>query len=575
MKTTLLLTCVFYLLVQNIFGQEKYQRIHPKQRHYQLSNPRNIVEPFVNKNPHKLKIGDSGMPISTYNGLKPNEKQFEIVKKTLTENFLVNDDSGSGWQSRPTIGLDGGGNFVIAWVDTRSDAADIFFQRYNSLGTVQGLNTKANDDAGNTMQDSPTIAIDGAGNFVIAWTDGRNYGFNPDIYYQRYNSFGIAQGVNTKANDDVGSTWPVQWYPAIAIDGAGNFVIAWQDYRNSRYNPDIYYQRYNSAGTAQGVNTKANDDSGSAHQWYPAIAMDGVGNFVIAWEDYRNGDNSDIYYQRYNSAGTAQGVNIKANDVGIADQAKPTIAMDGGGSFVIAWENHRYNNKGIYYQRYNSAGTAQGVNTKANDDSGSTYQWYPAIAMDGVGNFVIVWEDFSGGSNNSDVIGQRFYSNGGFKDGNYRIVADGPNHCEGSPVVIANNNNLIFAWEDSRRSLGGDIYCKIVGWDWNGVTSVSDIGNDKPKEFSLSQNYPNPFNPSTTIKYAIPLLGGAGGGSVTLKVYDVLGNEVATLVDEYKTAGSYEVEFKTSGIKNLASGIYFYRLKAGSFTETKKMVLLK
>jgi len=88
-----------------------------------------------------------------------------------------------------------------------------------------------------------------------------------------------------------------------------------------------------------------------------------------------------------------------------------------------------------------------------------------------------------------------------------------------------------------------------------------------PEQFSLDQNYPNPFNPSTTIRYAIP-----NGGLVTIKVYDVLGNEVANLIDEYKSTGSYEVNFNAS---SLSSGMYLYRLQAGSFVETKKMMLMK
>ena len=89
--------------------------------------------------------------------------------------------------------------------------------------------------------------------------------------------------------------------------------------------------------------------------------------------------------------------------------------------------------------------------------------------------------------------------------------------------------------------------------------------------FNLSQNYPNPFNPSTKISWQTPV-----SGWLTLKVYDVLGDEVATLVDEYKTAGSYEVEFKsTVGSRQLANGVYFYRLLAGDYAETKKIILLK
>jgi len=89
--------------------------------------------------------------------------------------------------------------------------------------------------------------------------------------------------------------------------------------------------------------------------------------------------------------------------------------------------------------------------------------------------------------------------------------------------------------------------------------------------FTLEQNYPNPFNPSTKISWQSPV-----SSRQSLKVYDVLGNEVATLVDEYKPAGNYEVEFKSSvGSRQLASGLYFYSLKSGEFSETRKMILTK
>ena len=92
-------------------------------------------------------------------------------------------------------------------------------------------------------------------------------------------------------------------------------------------------------------------------------------------------------------------------------------------------------------------------------------------------------------------------------------------------------------------------------------------GKQIPKDFSLAQNYPNPFNPATTIRFQLPV-----DSYVTLKVYDILGNEVATLVDEVEKAGYYQRQFNGSF---LSSGIYFYQLKAGKFSSIKKLILTK
>jgi len=117
--------------------------------------------------------------------------------------------------------------------------------------------------------------------------------------------------------------------------------------------------------------------------------------------------------------------------------------------------------------------------------------------------------------------------------------------------------------------------------DYDGSYEYSDIVEVEvpaPNEFALLQNYPNPFNPSTKIKFTVPVtLSGVEGSLVTLKVYDVLGNEIATLVNEEKPAGSYEVDFNSRGLihQTLPSGIYFYKLQAGEYINTKKMILLK
>jgi hypothetical protein len=128
----------------------------------------------------------------------------------------------------------------------------------------------------------------------------------------------------------------------------------------------------------------------------------------------------------------------------------------------------------------------------------------------------------------------------------------------GSVVELITDSTYIYA-----ASLGGGVY----RYDVNNISSVYSSDLEAPALFELKQNYPNPFNPNTVISYQLPV-----SGDVTLKVYDVLGNEVATLADEYKPAGSYEVEFSAD---DLTSGIYFYKLQAGSYSETKKMILIR
>jgi hypothetical protein len=136
-------------------------------------------------------------------------------------------------------------------------------------------------------------------------------------------------------------------------------------------------------------------------------------------------------------------------------------------------------------------------------------------------------------------------------------VSDGLTNLFALSLII--HNNYLF------------VGCGNNGWVWRRplsemITDVKDI-EQLPKEFALNQNYPNPFNPSTKISWQLPI-----GNLVKLKVYDILGREIVTLVNEYKPMGQYETEFNSA---NLPSGIYFYKLEAGQFTQVKKMILLK
>ncbi|PJA96551.1 MAG: hypothetical protein CO129_05955 [Ignavibacteriales bacterium CG_4_9_14_3_um_filter_34_10] len=129
------------------------------------------------------------------------------------------------------------------------------------------------------------------------------------------------------------------------------------------------------------------------------------------------------------------------------------------------------------------------------------------------------------------------------------------------PLGVDTQNPAYIWWGDSTVSI------QYQAVEWFGANATAVENEQVPTRFDLAQNYPNPFNPSTKIVYAVP-----SKSNVTLKVYNLLGQEVATLVNTVKNVGRYELNFNAT---NLPSGVYFYSLTAGNFTSTKKMMLLK
>ncbi|MBN8572027.1 MAG: T9SS type A sorting domain-containing protein [Ignavibacteria bacterium] len=133
--------------------------------------------------------------------------------------------------------------------------------------------------------------------------------------------------------------------------------------------------------------------------------------------------------------------------------------------------------------------------------------------------------------------------------------------------VLGSIGKIFFINNLTGWAIGSGNGFKLMKTITGGLTSVTPIGNSIPDNFSLSQNYPNPFNPSTVVSYQLPV-----AGNVSIKVYDALGNEIETLVNEKQNAGSYSVDFNAA---SLPSGIYFYKLVTEKFSETKKMILIK
>ncbi|MBT8382610.1 MAG: T9SS type A sorting domain-containing protein [Ignavibacteria bacterium] len=201
-----------------------------------------------------------------------------------------------------------------------------------------------------------------------------------------------------------------------------------------------------------------------------------------------------------------------------------------------------------------STGHFRGGTFTGNGNTGKAYSWDDWV------------NDFGGAGINGDplFIDQiGFVGDQGTLDGELQAGSPAINQGEDLQAII---EGMGLPWTDINGN-PRDSSPDIGAYESEYSAGVDDDLLGYPSKYALSQNYPNPFNPSTTIRFSIP-----ASSLVTLKVYDVLGNEVATLVSEKKPVGSYEVKFDAV---SLPSGIYFYRLQANDFAQVKKMILLK
>ncbi|MEZ0371666.1 MAG: IPT/TIG domain-containing protein [Candidatus Sericytochromatia bacterium] len=328
--------------------------------------------------------------------------------------FQVNDFSNFNSNitlRRTAVALDAEGDFVVSWasLDAGGDYYDVKFQRYDSAGTALGNESLANTFT-TARQATPALAMDADGDFVIAWhgygQDDSNYG----IYAQRFNAVGVPQGSEFRVNT---YTSTPQEKPVVAMDSGGDFVITWQSREQDGDSSGIFAQRFNAAGSALGSEFRVNTNTTNL-QTNPSVALDDAGDFVISWESRAlEGDYYDVQAQRYNSAGEPQGSEFRVNSNQSDSQRFASVGMDADGDFVVAWSSQLQDgsNSGIYAQRYNSAGLAQGNEFQVNSYTTSN-QTFPTVSVAADGAFVIAWESNGQDGNGKGIYAQRFDSHG-------------------------------------------------------------------------------------------------------------------------------------------------------------------
>ena len=305
------------------------------------------------------------------------------------------------------------------------------------------IKTRINDDTSTSLpRQTPSLAVDANGVLYAAWCDGRNG--NADIYIASSIDGGASWGPNVKVNDDIAAT---QCNPALAAIGDGRLYVVWEDYRNS--NGDIYGATSMDGGETWSPNFKINDDSGSAHQVYPAIALDENSVYVV-WKDHRSG--ADIYLSTSSlSDPTTWTPNIRVNDVVAEVQSNPSIVVDSQGMLLVAWEDYRalpmYSAQ-IFAARSTDGGGTWSPGVKVNDDTAYAYHGSPVLAHDGNGHFYAAWFDFRNG--HYDIYIAKSVDGGASWGANVRINEDPNSSDQTTPALSAAGDGLLYVvWQDN------------------------------------------------------------------------------------------------------------------------------
>lgn len=474
-----------------------------------------------------IKYNSSGdsLWVRRYNGLDNTE---DIA------NSLIIDNSGNVYITGRSRGI--GSGFDYATIKYNSSGVQQWVSRYNGTG--------------NGDENSLSITVDNIGNVYVT---GISTGSNSGVDYAtiKYNSSGDSLWVKRYNGPANGSDFA----NSIAVDNSGNvYVNGWSegiasavDYATIKYDSlgvQLWVQRYNGP-------TNGNDYAYS-------MALDAFNNVYVTGES-TGSSTIDYTTIKYNSLGMQQWIqryNGPTNGVDIPH----SISIDSFGNVYVTGESQvsginydyatiKYNSSGdsLWIQRYNGPGNGGDIAR--------------SIAVDGLGNVYITGE--SPGSVTGLDYATLKYNSSGIQQWITRYNGPGNAGDEAYSIAIDGLGNIYVTGGSGGNGTSNDYatikYSQLVG--------IQPISNEFQQGFSLAQNYPNPFNPTTNLGFAL-----SNSSFVRLIIYDALGRQLETLINEQLSAGIYEVDWNAS---QYSSGVYYYKIDSDEYTDTKRMVLLK
>jgi len=500
---------------------------------------------------------------------------------------------------------DNSGNIYVTGYSYNTGSFDDYTTiKYNPGGEQQWV--ALYNGASNSNDQASTIAVDNLGNVYVSGYVTVNV-TSYDYATIKYNSNGIQQW--EAIYNGIGNG--IDYVTSLVVDASANVYVTGQSYGGSSTSYDYLTIKYNSAGTQQWV--ARFDGAANGNDEASSIAVDNTGNVYVTGMSFQSAVASFNYATvKYNSSGAQQWAVTYNGPVNGIDAANSVKADNSGNVYVTGYSRGmgslydyatvKYNSLGAQQWATRHNGPANG-NDEANalvlDGNGNVYVTgysvingttsdYATIKYDSIG--VRRWiAIYNGPANQNDSATSMAIDSGG------NIFVTGYSTGSGTSrdyATVKYNNNGVQMWSarfnggisgnDVANSVAidliGDVYVAgksagsgssddFVTLKYSKTSGIHIISSAIENGFKLFDNYPNPFNTSTKISFNIPK-----SSFVKLNIFDITGKEIETLVNGRLEDGLYEVTFNPTG---LSSKMYFYRLEAGDFIQTKKMIFIK
>lgn len=384
---------------------------------------------------------------------------------STTPEFQVNSTTALN-QAYPHAARTGTQGFVVVW-ETEDDIVtsdDVFIRAFDNTGAPRGPQRRANTTTAGA-QDTSAVAVDAAGNVMAVWESVGQDASAIAVIGRMFDSDASPVGTEFRLNvyEDL-----AQDEPTVTAGAPGKFVAAWESTGQDGSQSGIYARMFNTTGVPMSNEFRVNSFT-LGSQARPAIASDAAGNFVVVWHSAnQDGSAAGVFGQRFNASGAPLGTEFQVNTFTTGPQDETAVAVDGFGNFVVVWESGSATQSqdgsagGIYGQRFDSAGARLGTEFHV-----STYtilnQDDVAVAAAADGSFIVSWESVLQDGSDPGVYAQRYAPTGERAGTEFRVPLTTANSQEDPTVVIDEAGSAVVVWQSDLQDgdLGG-IYLRAV-----------------------------------------------------------------------------------------------------------------